>query len=354
MWQTVQGHEQNKKFLERIIIEGKRTPALLFYGVPGIGKKKLALEFAKTFLCYQTDINFEQSCSAKEAVGTLSCETSSECRCNSCRAFAGQNHPDFILVTQQQAGKDIVLEQIKEIARQAAFAPRLSTHKVCIIDAADFMNPAAANSLLKLLEEPPAYWLFILLAETTDKLLPTILSRVIKLRFAPLPEAVVVQELRAKYVHLTALSAQTIARLSGGSLGMAFRLADDESLKWRDFGILLLEQLPTKLPLQLVGSLEWLDKITNQEGLLFTELLLYLIRDGLFVREGLQSELLNLDIATRLEVCFTSWSERELQSLIPIVQNSYQGLVDKTGTKAVLETMILNMNSIRKGDLICQ
>ena len=139
MWDDILGHEQNKEFLARLLQPGNRPHALLFYGPEGIGKKQLALRFAKTFLCQKPD---EHPCG----------------RCESCRlinlaehSFA---HPDFILVEQEAPGKDLKIEQIKEMSRQAAFAPALSSHKVCVIDAADRMTVEAANSLLKLLEEP--------------------------------------------------------------------------------------------------------------------------------------------------------------------------------------------------------
>ena len=161
MWDDILGHEQNKEFLARLLQPGNRPHALLFYGPEGIGKKQLALRFAKTFLCQKPD---EHPCG----------------RCESCRlinlaehSFA---HPDFILVEQEAPGKDLKIEQIKEMSRQAAFAPALSSHKVCVIDAADRMTVEAANSLLKLLEEPPPNWMFILVASRLERLLPTILS----------------------------------------------------------------------------------------------------------------------------------------------------------------------------------
>ena len=154
MWDDILGHEQNKEFLARLLQPGNRPHALLFYGPEGIGKKQLALRFAKTFLCQKPD---EHPCG----------------RCESCRlinlaehSFA---HPDFILVEQEAPGKDLKIEQIKEMSRQAAFAPALSSHKVCVIDAADRMTVEAANSLLKLLEEPPPNWMFILVASRLER-----------------------------------------------------------------------------------------------------------------------------------------------------------------------------------------
>ena len=182
MWDEVLGHQQNKEFLQKLLKPGSRPHALLFYGMGGIGKKMLALHFAKTFLC--------------KFAGKKPCGI-----CESCRLMDIENnsfaHPDFYLLTAEEAGKDIKIEQVKEMAKQAAFAPVLSEHKVCIIDDAGQMTAEAANSLLKLLEEPPPGWLFILITQQAERLLPTVLSRVVRLRFDAPDSSAVQQILKA-------------------------------------------------------------------------------------------------------------------------------------------------------------
>ena len=178
MWDEVLGHQQNKEFLQKLLKPGSRPHALLFYGMGGIGKKMLALHFAKTFLCKSA---------AKKPCGI----------CESCRLMDIENnsfaHPDFYLLTAEEAGKDIKIEQVKE------FAPVLSEHKVCIIDDAGQMTAEAANSLLKLLEEPPPGWLFILITQQAERLLPTVLSRVVRLRFDAPDSSAVQQILKSKH-----------------------------------------------------------------------------------------------------------------------------------------------------------
>ncbi|MEG0797235.1 MAG: AAA family ATPase [Acidaminococcaceae bacterium] len=332
MWEQVYGHEQNKQLLRHLLTLDKRTPSLLFYGPAGVGKKLLARAFAKSFLCLA--------------------EGEEACQCPSCRAFAAHAHADFICVEQLEEGKEIVLEQIKTLATQATYAPTLSQHKVCLIDTADLMNATAANSLLKLLEEPPAYWLFILVATTTDKLLPTILSRVMQVRFGALPEHQVEAALLAAGV--APVSAPTLARLADGSLGEAMRLQTVNALECRDEVLNLLEQLPTGRVLELFAQQPWPDKITGQQGLLYTEMLLFLLRDGLLCQEALAAELYNIDASERIKSCFQSWSTGQIMKIIPIVQDSYQALVAKAGSKIVLEALVIKMNKICKGELICQ
>ena len=108
-------------------------------------------------------------------------------------------HPDFYLLTAEEAGKDIKIEQVKEMAKQGGIcAGAFPEHKVCIIDDAGQMTAEAANSLLKLLEEPPPGWLFILITQQAERLLPTVLSRVVRLRFDAPDNSAVQQILKTK------------------------------------------------------------------------------------------------------------------------------------------------------------
>ena len=120
MWDSVLGHEQNKEFLQNFLQREARPHALLFCGAEGLGKKKLALEFAKTFLCLN-------------GKGDDGCEA---CRLLN---FADGNvsHPDFILVERLPEKRDLSIEQMRELAKQAAFAPVLSKNKICIVEDAD-------------------------------------------------------------------------------------------------------------------------------------------------------------------------------------------------------------------------
>ena len=158
MWESIIGHETNKTFLENMLKGTRKTPSLLFCGPEGIGKKKMARAFAKSFLCLEDPLV--------------------PCTCRSCRAMDSDSHPDFIQVEPGGKSRTIGVEAIHQLAASAAFGPVLSRYKVCLIDEAHTLREEAQNSLLKLLEEPPDYWLFLLVADGREKLLPTIRSRV--------------------------------------------------------------------------------------------------------------------------------------------------------------------------------
>ncbi|MCW8108698.1 DNA polymerase III subunit delta' [Alteromonas ponticola] len=130
--------------------------ALLLAGTEGIGKLQLAEHIAKFMLC-------------KMPVDEQACQ-----RCQSCQLFAAGTHPDFhILQSERQIGVDLVREGISKLSRTS----QLSGNKVLIIPAAESMTEAAANALLKTLEEPTANTYLILVTHQLSRMLPTILSR---------------------------------------------------------------------------------------------------------------------------------------------------------------------------------
>ena len=139
-------HQKQWQFLTKSAKLGKLPHALLFYGQERIGKKALAIEFAKFF------------------IGRTS-------------------PPDFILV--EPTGKEIQISQIREIINKFSFKPYLADFKLAVIDNAHLMTSEAQNCFLKFLEEPKDKTFLILVSAYPSLLLPTILSRVQKIRFFP-------------------------------------------------------------------------------------------------------------------------------------------------------------------------
>jgi len=137
----------------------------MFIGEQGIGKKLIAKEFAKMILCENFDEN--------------------ECnKCKSCVEFNSGNNPDYVFIEPE--GKNIKIEQIREMQNKVIEKPINSSKKVYIIDDADSMTKEAQNCLLKTLEEPPEYIVIILIVSNENKVLTTIKSRCMKVNFKKL------------------------------------------------------------------------------------------------------------------------------------------------------------------------
>ena len=124
MWEHIIGHTEQKKFLQNYLQAKERPHALLFSGAAGLGKRTLALEFAKALLCFQHN-------------GTDGCEA--------CRLMNLQDgnlsHPDFVLVKHEWDDKKdrlrdtIIIDQIRELTAKTALAPVMSPTRVCIVEA---------------------------------------------------------------------------------------------------------------------------------------------------------------------------------------------------------------------------
>lgn len=330
MWDEVLGHQQNKEFLQKLLKPGSRPHALLFYGMGGIGKKMLALHFAKTFLCKSAD---------KKPCGI----------CESCRLMDIENnsfaHPDFYLLTAEEAGKDIKIEQVKEMAKQAAFAPVLSEHKVCIIDDAGQMTAEAANSLLKLLEEPPPGWLFILITQQAERLLPTVLSRVVRLRFDAPDSSAVRQILKAKGI---TQNTQVLAALAGGSPGRALSYNQADIFAIRREALDLLKKLPLQNPFGYIAALGWGEKYDRAAALLLTEQFIYLLRDVLLLQSGAGGQVYNTDIMAGLDGIAADWPLHTARQGVNAAQEAWQNINKNVSAKNVLEALVLKLDLLRK------
>lgn len=146
--------------------------ALLLHGRPGLGKQAFAIQMAQTLLC-------------AAPVSGLACG-----QCQSCRLFAAANHPDFSFVGRLDEAKVIAVDQIRALNDFFSLRPHTAARKVAVISPADAMNPNAANSLLKLLEEPPLGSMLLLVTSHPARLLATLRSRCSHVLFkTPTPES---------------------------------------------------------------------------------------------------------------------------------------------------------------------
>ena len=162
MFENIAGHENIKNILSNNINTKNILHSYLFIGEEGIGKKMLAIEFAKAILCTS--------------------ENNKPCNiCKSCVEFNTNNNANFNLINEE--GSAIKIEQIRNMQVKIAEKPINSDYKVYLINEAELMTVEAQNCLLKTLEEPPEYIVIILITSNENKVLNTIKSRCMKLYF---------------------------------------------------------------------------------------------------------------------------------------------------------------------------
>jgi DNA polymerase-3 subunit delta' len=152
--------EQLRRSLER----GRLAHAYLFAGPRGSGKGVMAKTLAKALNCLKKEAD--------------SCD-----RCDSCKRIDANVHPDIHRVQPESKSRRISIEEIREFERSIHLRPTEARVKVGIIVDADCMGEEASNAFLKTLEEPPAQTVILLLSGEPQRLLPTILSRCLKISF---------------------------------------------------------------------------------------------------------------------------------------------------------------------------
>jgi DNA polymerase III subunit delta' len=170
------GHKEVIKALSASLTDAKTGHAYLFLGPAGVGKKTLAREFAKNLLCPEQQENPEGF--------------------RSCQQFEVGLHPDFITIVPN--GNSIKIEQLRDMQHNAYLRPVHGTHKVFFFPEAEQLTEAAANSFLKILEEPPSGVVFLFAAVRADSILPTIRSRCQVYQLFPVPSEEIINWLKNK------------------------------------------------------------------------------------------------------------------------------------------------------------
>jgi DNA polymerase-3 subunit delta' len=170
------GHKDVIRALNKALLEAKVGHAYLFVGPAGVGKKTLTKAFARRLLC-------------NNLAGDRSGESSAvECNhCRSCTLFQAGAHPDFITVAP--SGNSIKIDQLRALQHNTYLRPLNSDYKIFFFPDAEQLTEAAANSFLKILEEPPAGVVFLFTAVRSDRILPTIRSRCQVYNLFPVPAA---------------------------------------------------------------------------------------------------------------------------------------------------------------------
>lgn len=203
-FEDVLGHGRARAGLREALRAGRIPNAWLFVGPEGVGKRTLMAATAQALLCERGG---DDACGA----------------CGACRRFAGGNHPDYVVLESEK--EQVPVEEMRAFCRQVGLRPMAGARRICAVPEADRMTDASANCFLKTLEEPPGRAVLLLRAESTDRLLPTVVSRCQVVRLGPLPVGEIAAELARR--GWAQAEAEALAVLSEGALGRALALAGE-------------------------------------------------------------------------------------------------------------------------------
>ncbi|HLG49927.1 MAG TPA: DNA polymerase III subunit delta' [Reyranella sp.] len=235
------GHDTAERTMLAAQQTGKLHHAWLLTGPRGIGKATLAWRFARFLLAGQAGGLFGAGDSlevAHEAPGRS--------------LIDARSHPDLFHLRrtldpnarEARIRNEIAVADVRELGSFMHMTPAMGDWRVAIVDAADEMNIASANAVLKILEEPPPNSLLLMVAHAPGRLLPTIRSRCRRLALLPLADQTVIKLLGDYAPNTSPDERAALARLAEGSIGRALELASAGSLALYREMVEVLSTLP--------------------------------------------------------------------------------------------------------------
>ncbi len=353
MFEDIIGQEKIKHFFENAINSGRLSHAYLFYGIEGTGKVAAAFEIAKWLNC-QGDA--EKPCN----------------KCKSCIKINKMEHPDvdyimpvFIRKSEnkkpEQIAEEIYLKKrekvespykrvtfegntsisidtIRDVKSSSVFKPFEGKKKVVIISNAEKMTLDAANSILKLLEEPPKDLIFILTATDLGMIIPTIKSRCTKIKFSPLSNDEIMFSL-IKYFNINDKESEIIANISTGSYTKALEYLQEGIEEENEFAEKLLEIILLK---DSKIYLDYAEELSNRKNLKFVKDVLTIInlwiKDAIHykITEAEKTDIINNPIINQL-------SDNLYFEELELVNNEIEKSIDLINKNIYLYLIIINL-----------
>ncbi|MBN1153742.1 DNA polymerase III subunit delta' [candidate division KSB1 bacterium] len=341
------GQDKVKEILLRTLSRKRIPHALLFHGPKGVGKEAMALELARAFICQEDEL--------------YACN-----QCSDCHRIAHLTHPDVyfifpftgkITVDEEKAilksvvdnpymrsnpwaTPSISIEQIRQLKKESSLSTFENKGRVVIIAEAHLMTPEAANSLLKLLEEPPSKMYLILTSSNHMALLPTIISRCQCLRFDPIEWRDIAAALTQR-ASVEESQANIIAKISSGSYRRAIELLDEDIDNKRTKVLDLLRAIIKNDFERLLAMEELVKSEEKNEIKELLNLLLLWFRDALIYIEGEanNSTIINIDQIDILDKFCHSFETLDVKRITDEIETAIQ-LIDRN---VYINLIILNL-----------
>ena len=256
------GNSRLKENLRTGIERGRVSHFYLISGPEGSGKRTLARLLSAAILCRET----ETPCMG----------------CTACRKVMANTHPDVITVSDPDH-KNVAVKLVRQVRDEMFIRPNEADRKIYIFP--QELGLEGQNALLKILEEPPGYGVFILLSDNPERLLPTVRSRATELRLQALDAAALQTALKQRFPDADENTLQAAVQRSGGYLGQAIVLLEQ--------GIAVTPQTEgfvagfgQKQPLTLLGVLAPMEKWDRERLAGELAIWLQLLQQALLCRSG--------------------------------------------------------------------
>ena len=331
MWQVI-GQDKILSLLDYSLKINAVAHAYLIVGPRHVGKGTLAFNLAQALNCDGPELPCGQ--------------------CRSCQRILERKHADVTPVGLDSK-TEIGIDDIRYLQRIANLPPYEGKYKVFIIDGAEYLSTEAANSLLKILEEPPQNVVWLLLAVEDGHLLPTIISRCQRLELKPVPSEQVQEALVNSY-NVETNRAKLLAQLCRGRLGWALSaLANDDILEQRSQRI---DRMVSLLTASLSQRFAYAQELASQfsqnrrTGAEIMEDWLDWWRDLMLIKGSCQETIVNVDYQTALEEQARGLSLSEINGFLTDLCLLQEEISRNVNPRLVLEWLMLNLprkNSVK-------
>ncbi|MET0071386.1 MAG: DNA polymerase III subunit delta' [Candidatus Thiodiazotropha sp.] len=320
-YQRLPWQDPQWQLLQQSLVQGRLPHALLLCGPPGLGKEQFVLSFAQSLLC------------TERAHDGLACGV-----CRHCQLLKSGNHPDlrWLKPDEQSKSGEITIEAIRSLTASASLTSHGGAYKVVAVQPAHRMNSAAANSLLKTLEEPTPRTVIMLLTDQPGRLLPTIRSRCQRVQFLPPDRAEAIPWLAEKMTHE---DPELLLTLANGAPLRALQLDDSELLKARSEMLSGFLQLPggRRDPVSLARGWGGFDRK------LLLEWLAGWVIDMIRLREGVDGGLLfNRDLAQALQKTADKLNSKALHGYLLQVYAARRSVESNLNPQLALENLLIS------------
>ncbi|MEA4971614.1 MAG: DNA polymerase III subunit [Candidatus Metalachnospira sp.] len=326
-FKEIAGNEQIIKSIKSAVRNRMVSHAYIISGDFGSGKKLISGAFAKTLLC--------------EAEEDKPCD-----ECTSCRTFDGGNNPDVIYVYPSKT-KALSVDDVREqITSNVNIKPYNHRYKVYIIPNADTLTTQAQNALLKTLEEPPEYAVFMLLTENINAFLPTVLSRCVVFTIKPLPTDKVENYLLENR-NIFGEEADIFAEYSQGSIGKAIKYAGtEEFVEMRKIVIDTLFNIKSTQYYMLTDAAKELEAYKDISDVM--DMIYMWYRDVLVYKTtGKKEDIIESDLANNIADEAKSCSYEGLCKIPALIINTKKQIKQNVNFVFAMEMLFINI----KGEL---
>ena len=314
----VLGNGRVKKILRLALQRGRVPNSLLFCGPEGVGKRSLALALARAINCQRRE---DDSCDD----------------CPVCRAISEGRFPDVQEIKPE--GQFIKVEHVREMRQLAYLRPMAGKKRVFIISEAEKLNEESANTLLKILEEPPFFSQFILVTSNPHLILPTIKSRCQTLQFVPVGKEEIVKTLLEK--GRSEAEARIISLYVRGNFGEALELDWEEVQRQRREGWgHFLSFLKNEKPASFLSSYGLAPRKLIRSDLEKTlEIMASFCRDLILIKEKGDLELLlNPDYLDEIQALEKEWSLEQCWQCLWRIEAAITGLSRNLNTSLIVSS----------------